>query len=542
MADITELNYGKGRLKLAKSDKLIGVQPHSGMSPRLEAEIAAASLRQPMSRRGRLGNFDILEVEAPAEATDRELDRLRRTGPVAAGTHVYYTSDDQVPFVPTGELYLVFKPGVAAAEQQAVIARHALKVIEARGEGRFIVRITELSPNPVRVAAALQSDPQVGTAEPELASPPKLRAPIAVEDELLGDQWHLRNRGHHRGTSIGFKAGADARVIAAWEAMDQLGSAEVVVAVIDDGFDLGHPDLAGKAVAPFDFTRETPDVHPEHHPFLPERGDWHGTACAAVALARAEGGGVVGAAPNARLMPVRWGTQLTDRQIERWFGWVTDNGAWIVSCSWGAEAAYFPLSQRMHDAIHDCATRGRRGRGCVVVFAAGNDNRDINDPDGGSLDGFATHPDVIAVAACTSLDERAHYANFGDAVWISAPSDGAGGWGILTADVTGEYVDAFGQTHARGYSRGDYSFEFGGTSSACPLVAGICALVLSVAPELAADQVKALIARTARRLPEMGADAHSRQLGYGCIDAEAAVRAATAGPVVAELSEPVPTA
>jgi len=158
-----------------------------------------------------------------------------------------------------------------------------------------------------------------------------------------------------------------------------------------------------------------------------------------------------------------------------------------------------------------------------VVFGAGNDRQDIDDPAGVTLNGFATHPDVIAVAACNSRDKLAEYSNFGDAIWISAPSSSASGWGVLQTDVTGS-----GKVVLPDEVAGGNTWIFGGTSSSTPLVAGIAALMLSANPELTAAEVRSIIARTARRIGPRGAyhNGRSRYFGHGCIDAEAAVRAA----------------
>lgn len=244
-------------------------------------------------------------------------------------------------------------------------------------------------------------------------------------------------------------------------------------------------------------------------------------------IGSADSKGILGAAPHCRLMPVRWGRELSDREIENWFGWVREQGAWVVSCSWGAAADVFKLSTRMSRAIARCAHEGRGGLGCVICFAAGNSNHDTNDPLGRSLDGFAIHPDVIAVAACNSRDERSNYSNFGKEIAICAPSSGAGGWGITTSDVTGRFRRN-GMWVEAGYTPGAFTHYFGGTSSACPLVAGVCALLLSIKPELKAVQVKELIQRTARRVGDPASydgNGHSPYHGYGCIDALAAVQA-----------------
>lgn len=524
---VVKLKFGGSDLNLAKSDTLIAVKPQPGMEKKADAAVRSSTPVQQITN-DRLGGFKIVEVNSTSTETNEALDRLRHDPAIATGSHVFHTSDDGVPFVPTGTLFIVFKDGTSQAQQEKLIGEHSLQILEARGDNEFLTRVTSDSPNPVKVAAALQQSNAVEVCEPELATPGKLTAFSVPNGGLLREQWHLHNEGKHRGTTIGFLKGADSRVVAAWQAAQTLGSPLVVVAVIDDAVDLTHPDLSGpgKIVHPWDFTRRTNDPSPNA-----ETGDWHGTACAGVAVGRSGGSGIYGAAPGATLMPVRWGLNLSDGQVEQWFKYVTDRGAWVVSCSWGAQARHFPLSTRQKRAIEKCATQGRGGKGCVVVFAAGNENRNINDPTASSVNGFAIHPNVIAVAASTSMDVKSNYSNFGSEISVCAPSNGAGGWGILTTDVTGTGV-VNGVTVDLGYDPGSYTYEFGGTSSACPLVAGICALVLSVNPSLTAADVRSVVTRTARRLN--GQKGHTSEHGHGCIDAEAAVNeAASLGGLVA---------
>jgi len=519
------LRYGDGHLTLRKSASLVALRPEAGLaSGRLEG--LSDDLVEPVPFRPMLGGFQLVGIKAPdVDRADAILDRLRAHAIIAAGTHVYHTSGDGVPFVPTGELYLELAEGTSIEVVQALVDEHALRLVEARGERAFVLRIGAASMNPVKVALALQESPHVIVAEPDLASPAKLKAFTLPADELLAEQWHLQNTGHHQGTEAFFKIGADARVVEAWKRAETLGSPEVIVAIIDDGFDLIHPDLAGesKVVAPWDFIRNTDQPAPDMGP----NGNWHGTACAGVAVGSANGTGILGAAPGCRLMPVRWNPSLEDTEIERWFGWVADHGAWVVSCSWGSGADVFRLSTRMRKAIAKCAHEGRDGRGRVICFAAGNENHDIQDPEGRYLDGFAAHPDVLAIAACTSRDQKADYSNYGKAIAVCAPSSGAGGADIVTADVLGRYKQGAVWREA-GYAPGGYARDFGGTSSACPLVAGVCALLLSVKPELTAAEVAALIKKTARRIGEPDAydvRGHSPQFGHGCIDAGAAADA-----------------
>lgn len=519
-----KLKYGDADLELTKSTSLIAIRPQPGMAKMMQNELKSMSLSRPTNDYGTLGGFEIVEVGETGEGTEQTLDTLRQSSTVAVGSHVFHTSRDKMSFVPLGTLFLIFKNDISDDDRQSLLDKFSLELIEARSKDDLILRVTPESGNPIKTAVALQQSGLVEVAEPELATPGRLMADSSVipTDMLLREQWHLKNSGYHRGTNLFFRQGADARVVEAWQAINSLGSPRVVVAVIDDGFDLTHPDLIGKIIYPWDFTRNSDDPSPD-----PDTDDWHGTACAGVAVGRPGGGDIVGAAPGAALMSVRWGRNLSDSEIEAWFGYVATRGAWVVSCSWGAAAESFPLSTRMKIAIQKCATQGRDGKGCVIVFAAGNSNHDINDPAGGTVDGFAAHPDIISVAASTSRDMRSHYSNFGKEVWVCAPSSGAGGAGIVTSDVTG-FIQRGGFRMPLGYAPGDYTFEFGGTSSACPLVAGICALVLSVNPNLTAKEVKTLLKETARKIGDGDGyvDGHSRYFGYGCVNAEEAVKAA----------------
>lgn len=519
--EITTLRFGGQMVGFKKSDRLVGLKFSPSPVGTIERTLAAVA---PTATAGeKLGGFKMLNVPGGSAQSNGALDLLRSEPAVSVGTHVFHTSDDEVPFVPTGDIYIVFRADVDSSTRAEILANQGLALREARGTDAIIAAVTAVSPNPVKVAAALQDLREIEISEPEFATPAAVQAFELPSGQRLSDQWHLRNTGFHRGTSTGFVAGADARVIDAWTLAEGLGSTQVIVAVIDDGFDLGHPDLSmpGKVVGPWDFTRSSNDPTPD-----PDEQDWHGTPCAGVALAQSANAGVYGAAPGATLMPVRWGPDLSDSQIEQWFGYVTSKGAWVVNCSWSARARNYPLSSRSVQAISQCASSGRDGTGCVIVFAAGNANHNVNDPAAGTVNGFAIHPDVIAVAASTSQDLKSDYSNYGAEISVCSPSSGAGGWGILTTDVTGARTIG-GATQRLGYAVGDYTSDFGGTSSAAPLVAGICALVLSIAPDLKASDVKKLIEATARKIGGLGpGETRSDVFGHGCVDGMAAVRAA----------------
>jgi subtilisin-like proprotein convertase family protein len=157
----------------------------------------------------------------------------------------------------------------------------------------------------------------------------------------------------------------------------------------------------------------------------------------------------------------------------------------------------------------------------VILFAAGNENSPLDGVKDGVQhhQGFALHPNVIAVAASNSLDLRSSYSNFGPAIALCAPSSGSPGRGIVTTDRRG----------AEGYDSADFTATFGGTSSATPLAAGLAALVLSANPDLTSAEVKAVMMDTADKIDTAGGayqSGHSAFYGHGRINAERAVAVA----------------
>jgi hypothetical protein len=528
VAEAVSLKIGNSNVRLMRSATQIAIRPNLGMGRSMLNELRSIAARLPLERRGRLERFELIDIQAAKEELSRVRTFLRGLASIDQEVPVYHTSADAVPFVPVGTIYLGFKPGVTPEARQKVLSDHGLGLVTAEPNNFFTVQLAKPGTDVVELAAELQKDVSVAVAEPDLVTTKRTQQFTMPQDERLARHWHLENTGSFNGEVLGFQKGADARVIAAWKRLGSLGSSDVVIGIIDDGFDLSHPDLSGKAVHPWDFVRNSNDVSPG--PLLENSdSDWHGTACAGVAVGKAEGGQIIGAAPNAKLLPVRMNPDLSSVQVAKWFDHMTDNGAWVVSCSWSAVARVYPLCQRIVDAIARCAHKGRNGKGCVVVFAAGNSSLGVNDRPT-SLNGFAIHPDVLAVAASTSRDAHADYSNFGKEIAVCAPGGGGDGWNIITSDATGTHAGAGSAATSNGYVSGDYHEHFKGTSSACPLVAGVCALVLSANPDLTSAEVRDIIRSTARKIGSPGdyVNGHSVKFGHGCADAEGAVAAALA--------------
>jgi subtilisin family serine protease len=257
----------------------------------------------------------------------------------------------------------------------------------------------------------------------------------------------------------------------------------------------------------------------------------HGTHCAGVALA-AGASGASGVAPGARLLPVAMSPSdlglgsITDEANA--IRYAVDNGADVICCAWGPVDGLGktqPLPEAMRSAILYAVTVGRAGRGCVVVFAAGNGGELVD------LDEYASHPMVIAVGACNSSNRRSAYSDFGQRLWCCFPSDDDGLASVWTTDPRGPLAMNVGHP-LFGDLAGDYYSGFGGTSCSAAGVAGIAALILGANPELCWHEVKDVIRETCDRIDlehgQYDAFGHSIFYGYGRVNALAAVRRARA--------------
>lgn len=441
------------------------------------------------------------------------------------------------PVLYTENLFVKFTDDADPAHCRTVLADSGLTVKEQVGyaaNAYFTAAPERTGRRVFAIAAELLARNDVEYSHPELI---RHRARKAIAPQ----QWHLRAT-----TVAGTRVDAHANVEAAHVITRGAG---ITVAVIDDGVDIDHPEFAGRIVAPRDVTAGTDDPRPkDQNGTGPDHGDNHGTACAGVAVA-AGSAGASGVAPEAALLPIRLASGLGSQAEARAFQWAADHGADVISCSWGpADGAWYrpddpahqrvvpiPASTRL--AVEYAATGGRGGRGCVIVFAAGNGNEPADN------DGYASHPAVLAVAACNDTGTRSVYSDTGAALAVAFPSNDFAHApfrhpapltpGIWTVDRRGRSGYNPGDP-ALGDPAGDYTADFGGTSSAAPGVAGTAALVLAANPELTRVQVRDILQRTADRIDEAGgrydAAGHSPWYGYGRVNARAAVDAARATP------------
>ncbi|TAK44674.1 MAG: peptidase S8 and S53 subtilisin kexin sedolisin [Saprospiraceae bacterium] len=502
-----KIKSGKGEIILRKSDSLVGLKATGKFSLANMKYISEEHLPN-------LGGFKVVALEKDGGTVDDKLDEVRQKRGVALGTHVYFAEGSQKPMVPTGEIIITFEPGVDEEEQKLVLDEYHLELAERRRPDQIIAKVTKESPNPIKVAGLLQKVSLVKVAEPDMDMLLDEYEITLPKDALFSQEWHLQNQGFIPGANYATLKGADAKIVDAWQRIGNLGSSQVVLAVIDNGIDIAHPDLKDKVYRPYDLWTQSDRITDGDPTFT------HGTPVSSLAVAAANGQGMVGVAPNAKFMPVN-GTSFSARATEQMFEYCASNGADIISCSWGTTDARYALNSLKEEAIAKAASQGRKGKGCIILFAAGNEGFDY-------VNFYAAHPDVICVGACDSKDRYAGYSNQGREVSVVAPSNGD--WPLLAARAwwdpgTTERGGGAFKYWADGLDRPGPYKHFGGTSGSTPIVAGICALMLSAHPGLTAKEVKDILQTTADKIgsPSEYTNGHSPKYGYGRVNAGKAV-------------------
>jgi subtilisin family serine protease len=411
------------------------------------------------------------------------------------------------------EVVVRFGPATNERTRRAILRRRGLEVrkqnpfvpnqvvVADRARKRFGADLLDLANDYAELD-------EVVFATPNFVSQYRREAAAAVPTPPRA-QWHL----------------GDVHARQAWKRTT--GRPRVVVAVLDDGVDVDHPNLksrirrTGTEIGRDFFLA---DDHPDHlnprpkefrAPFDEMAGnDIHGTPCAGVIAAA--GRGAYGVAFGCKILAVKIfhaDDLAADERVADAIRYAALN-ADVLSCSWTG-----PVSPDIELAIQDAGQLGRRGRGAAIFCATGNDfHAPVGFP--------ANDPATIGVGASTDQEKLAAYSNVGAEVDFVAPSSG-GKLGIFTTDVSIPGRGFNVGVKDKGGVDGLHTNEFGGTSSATPLAAGIGALALSLAPRLSREELRDLLRATAIKIGR-GYDAkgHSKEFGFGQLDAEKAAAAA----------------
>ena len=336
---------------------------------------------------------------------------------------------------------------------------------------------------------------------------PDFYAPIErfqINDPLFSQQFQMNNTGQTLDGVTGAND-ADCNALEAWGI--SLGSSSTTVAVIDDGME-DHEDLNNSSGQ----SRYTAGFSPANNGNGDAiSGSDHGVACAGSITASHNSIGVRGVAPLANIISVNIfvGGEST-QDIADGITWAKNQGADVMSNSWGYTSCTASFSN-INSAISDANSNGRGGLGCVIVFASGNGYKSC-------VDYPANNSNVIAVGAFANTGIRSAYSNYGPALDIMAPSNNVGGpgAGVRTTDRMG----------GPGYNGTNYTSTFGGTSSACPVVAGVATLLLGYNSTLTSSEVKNILYTTAIDMGPAGVD---NEYANGRVNALGALQAAGGG-------------
>lgn len=399
----------------------------------------------------------------------------------------------------------------------------------ATDTGMTLVEIPDYAPgyaiyeaaDPMEALRISQQWSSLGTlplVELQLARQQQLRsAPILPDDPLLSWQWNLTYQGQPE-----VSPNANVRVAPVWNYHGEgIRGKGVFVGIIDDGVDLAHEDLAANLNLDIDYDWNGKDFDPNPGPRNP-----HGTCCAGLAGARGNNGlGVSGVAPESTIVALRLvGGRSTDRTEAESMSHRNDLIS-IKSNSWGpgdSSSTLINAGPLTRAAWQNAANTGRNGKGTIFVWAGGNGAAVGDDS---NFDGFANSIYTIAVGAIDSLERPSFYSEGGSNIVCVAPSDG---------DYDTPMIASTDRTGTGGYSSDNYADDFGGTSAACPTVAGVVALMLEKNPELGWRDVQEILLRSSSKIQSddvrwtansAGLSFHS-QFGAGLVNAEAAVNLA----------------
>ncbi|MDP9140791.1 MAG: S8 family serine peptidase, partial [Pseudomonadota bacterium] len=410
-------------------------------------------------------------------------------------------------YVP-GELLVQYRSGTEATLAKSSQLKLGLEKKRDLRDGRTqLLKLPAIS-DMRSMMALLRADPAVAFAEPNYIR--HTRARRNPTDPLFDRQWGLRSTGQANFVptepgepDFASVPGADMNMLVAWDAdadgtFERVGSRDVVIAVIDDAFDLTHPDLIDNFVPGRDLVNDDDD------PSYDNTKLDHGTLVAGSLGATGDNTiGIAGIVWNASMMPLRIGelnddgeAELSSAAIIDAYDYARENGAQIINASYGGPSF---LNSELQ------ALTRLRDAGILFVTSAGNFNSNLDY----SIAAYPANydlPNIVSVAATNRQDNIASFSQYGPlSTDVAAP-----GLQIITTRIGGSYLS--GQNCGEG---GDCGVS--GTSFAAPHVAGVAALLKAEYPDADYRELKARLIEGAEDGVD-GGDAEELSAG-GRVDA-----------------------
>jgi subtilisin family serine protease len=383
----------------------------------------------------------------------------------------------------SNEVLVKFHPSLSESDVENLIAVYQSQKIKKIAKLEvYQIQIPE-NYSVEEMVYVFERNPDVLYAEPNYIA----RITATPNDTLFQEQYALNNTGQTirvPGSPSGTPQ-ADIKAPDGWE--ETKGTNATVIAILDTGIDLLHPDLQNKVVSGGrDFVNDDFDATDDN---------FHGTHVAGIAAADTNNSeGIAGVAWNCRLLPVK----VLDDEGSGYYSWIAegirwaaDEGADIINMSFGGPSDGGILREALNYA---------KAAGAVLVASAGNEDDFVYYP--GAYDEYC-----IAVAATDYNDERPWWSNPGPEVDVAAPGDT-----ILSCFPT--------------WFWGPGSYPYGyldGTSQAAPHVAGLAALIKDLKPWLRPDEIMDIIRYTAEDVNSGSSPGVDEFIGYGRINMETAL-------------------
>lgn len=299
-------------------------------------------------------------------------------------------------------------------------------------------------------------------------------------DPLFNQQWGLYNNNY---------INMDISVCPAW---NYSTGNSIKIAILDTGVDMNHIDLSSNI---YNLSYDTETNTSPSIVYLS-----HGTHCAGIAAAVKDNDiQIAGVAPEASIVSISNSLDTTtNSRLKRADGiiWAYEHGVDIISNSWGSSTYH----DAINEAINEAFRFGRQGKGCVIVFASGNQSsNNISYP-------ANCNDTIIVVGAINRMGARAYYSNYGVELDVVAPGDS------IISTLPNNSIG-----------------KKSGTSMACPHVAGVAALILERNPELTVSQVSSIINSNAKKIIGVNFNVTksdglwNNEYGYGLVDAYSSV-------------------
>jgi thermitase len=392
------------------------------------------------------------------------------------------------PVYRENEVLVKFKPTLSEQTIKATIASYQCKNIKRIPRINVYKLQIQNNLSVEETLYALRINPDVEYAEPNYIA----HAAVTPDDPLFDLQYALDNPGSAPPGSPQEDT-ADIKATSAWE--ETKGDEDIVIAIVDTGVDMAHPDLDDKIYSSgYDFINSDSDATDD---------EGHGTHVAGIAAAETHNNqGIAGVAWNCKILPVKVLDNLGIGPYSALIDgiiWAADNGADVINLSLGSPLPSLSLENALKYAYD---------LNVVIAAAAGNDGGAVYYP--AAYDAYC-----LAVAATNDSDERVDLSNsaglwesnFGPEIDVAAPG----------AEIVSTVPTWYFGVGSFPYGIGD------GTSQATPHVAGLAALIKSIKPHLTADQIMDVIRYSADDVNFVNNLGRDDYIGYGRINMDKAL-------------------